>query len=110
MAIKANLIIDQGSDYDVTFDLTHANGTVFNLTSYTGRASMRKSPFSSTAKDFTVTIPDAANGALMIAMTSTYSANVTGGRYLYDVEIVSSANVVTRVVQGIATVSPEITR
>ena len=110
MAIKANLVIDQGSDYDVTFDLTHANGAVFDLTSYTGRSQMRKSPASSTYKTFTVTIPDAASGSLTISMNSAYSANVVGGRYLYDVEIVSSANVVTRVVQGIATVSPEITR
>ena len=43
-------------------------------------------------------------------MDSDYTANIAAGRYLYDVEVVSSADVVTRVLQGIATISPEITR
>ena len=110
MAIKANLIIDQGSDYAVTFDLTDSSGAVFDLTNYTGRASMRKSPFSTTSKDFTVTVTNATSGSLTLSMTSSYTENITAGRYLYDVEIVSSSNTVTRVAQGIATVSPEITR
>ena len=108
MAVKANLIIDQGSDYNVTIDVQYANGTSYDLSGFTGRAQMRKSPFSSTNYDFTVTT--ANSGTVTLEMTSAYTANVTAGRYLYDVEVISSANVVTRVLQGIATVSPEITK
>jgi len=109
MAIKSNLIIDQGSDYTVTVSLTDASGNTMVLTDYTGRAQMRKSPTASSYKEFTVSIDEDA-GDVTLSMTSAYTADITAGRYMYDVEIVSSANVVTRVLQGIATVSPEITR
>jgi len=109
MAIKSNLIIDQGSDYTVTVSLTDANGNTMILTDYTGRAQMRKSPTASSSKEFTVSVDEDA-GYVTLSMTSEYTANIAAGRYMYDVEIVSSANVVTRVLQGIATVSPEITR
>jgi len=109
MAIKSNIIIDQGSDYTVTVDLTDANGNTMVLSGYSGRASMRKSFTSSTSKDFTVSINGSA-GEVTLSMDSDYTANIAAGRYLYDIEVVSSANVVTRILQGIATISPEITR
>jgi hypothetical protein len=43
-------------------------------------------------------------------MTSANTSNLTPGRYVYDVIITSSANVVTRVVEGIVTVLPSVTR
>ena len=109
MAIKSNLIIDQGSDYSVTISPTDSAGAVMTLTNYTGRAAMRKSVTSSTSKDFTVAI-NASASELTLSMTSAYTANVAAGRYLYDVEVVSPTSVVTRVLQGIVTISPEITR
>lgn len=109
MAIKSNLVIDQGSDYSVTVELTDASGNTFVLTDYTGRAQMRKSPTATSYKEFTVSIGE-GTGTVTLSMDSAYTSGITAGRYMYDVEIVSSANVVTRVLQGIATVSPEITR
>jgi hypothetical protein len=32
------------------------------------------------------------------------------GRYVYDIEAVSGANVITRVIEGIVTVTPEVTK
>jgi hypothetical protein len=43
-------------------------------------------------------------------MTAANTASLTPGRYVYDVIITSSANVVTRVVEGIVTVLPSVTR
>jgi len=108
MAIKANLTIDQGSDFSVTFNLTDENGVALDLTGYTGRAQMRKSPTSSTKKDFTVSVE--VSGSITLSMTSEYTSGITATRYMYDAEIISSGNSVTRVVEGIATVTPEITR
>lgn len=108
MAIKSNLVIDQGSDYTVTVNLTDENGDALDLTDYTGRAQMRKSPTATTKKDFTVAVNEA--GSITLSMTSAYTAAITAGRYMYDAEIISSANAVTRVIEGIVTVTPEITR
>lgn len=108
MATKSNLTIDQGSDYNITIDLTTANGSAMDLAGYTGRSQMRKSASSSTAKNFTVSV--ANSGSVSLSMTADYTANITAGRWLYDVEVVSSADVVTRVLEGIVTVTPEMTR
>ena len=52
MAIKANLVIDQGTSFSATIDLTEADDAVFNLTGYTVAAQMRKNYASSTATTF----------------------------------------------------------
>ena len=108
MAIKSNLIIDQGSDYTITVSLTDQNGAALNLTGYTGRAQMRKSPTSTTNKDFTVSVN--VSGSITLSMTSEYTSGITAGRYMYDAEIISANNTVTRVIEGIVTITPEITR
>ena len=111
MAIKANISIDQGADFQATIDVTESDGTPFDLTGYTGRAQMRKSYSSSTYKDFSVGIgANTLAGELILSMNSTTTTSITPGRWLWDVEIVSNTNVVTRVAEGIATVNPEITK
>jgi hypothetical protein len=107
MATKANLVIDQGSDYTVTIYLTSANGAVLDTTGYTGRAQMRKSHSSSVYKEFTVVV---SGGTAVLSMTNSYTASITAGRYLYDVETVAASGNVKRVQQGTATITPEITR
>lgn len=110
MAVKTNLIIDQGSSFNTTLNVVNSEGAPFNLTGYTGAAQMRKTYTSSTAYDFTVAIGDALGGALVVSMSSTTTASIPAGRYVYDVEITDAAGAVTRVVQGLVTVSPEVTR
>ena len=110
MAIKSNLTIDQGSDFTATITVSNESGTLIDLTDYTARGQMRKSPFTSTYHAFTVTVSDALAGEVSLAMTSSTTAAITAGRYLYDIEVVSSGGTVTRIVEGIATVTPEITK
>ena len=71
---------------------------------------MRKSYYSTTANSFTVTISNAANGEITMAMTSANTANLTPGRAVYDLVMTSPTNVKTRVVEGIVTVLPSVTR
>lgn len=109
MAIKANLVIDQGSSFSATIDLTNVDGTVFNLTGYTVAAQMRKNYTSSTAVTFSST-HNGVGGAITLSLLAVNTASIEPGRYLYDVEITSSGGSVTRVVEGIVTVTPGMTR
>ena len=43
-------------------------------------------------------------------MNAATSANVVYGRYVYDCELTSSGNTVSRLVEGIVTVTPQVTR
>lgn len=109
MAIKANLVVDQGANFTATIDLTDASDVVFNLTGYTVAAQLRKNYASSTATTFTAS-HTGSTGKINLALSANTSSTIEPGRYLYDVEITSSGGTVTRVVEGIVTVTPGITR
>jgi hypothetical protein len=71
---------------------------------------MRKSYYSTTANNFTVSISNAAAGELTVAMSAANTANLTPGRGVYDLLITSPTGVKTRVVEGIVTILPAVTR
>jgi len=49
-------------------------------------------------------------GVITLSLTATETAALAAGRYVYDLEMVSSGGVVTRLLEGVVTVSPEVTR
>lgn len=110
MAGFAELTVEQGASYSTTVTVNGSNGSPTNLTNYTAAAQLRKSYYSSTATDFTVSISDAAGGEITMALSSANTANLTPGRYVYDLLITSPTSVKTRVVEGIATILPSVTR
>jgi hypothetical protein len=110
MAIKANLIIDQGANFTTTITVTDNDGLPVDLTDYTGAAQMRKHYTSSTSTAFTVAL-GGATGTVSLSMTANASANLTAGRYVYDVELTNNGSgIVSRIVEGIVTVTPNVTR
>ena len=108
MATKANLIIDQGSSFTTTITLTNDDDTILDLTGYTGAGQIRKWYTSSNAVNFTVTIAP-ASGEVTLQLTANATANMSAGRYVYDVELTIGATI-SRVLEGLITVTPEVTR
>ena len=84
--------------------------TIINLSGYTVAAQMRKSYYSTTANSFTTTITDASAGQITMTMTSANTSGLTPGRYVYDLLLTSGTGVKTRVIEGIVTVMPSVTR
>lgn len=109
MATKANLKIDQGTDYLTSVTLTDDAGVAISLSGYTGAGQIRKYYTSTTAVDFDVTV-EANTGTVTLQLTSDQTNTMEAGRYVYDVELTDSANVVSRVLEGIVTVTPGVTR
>ena len=109
MAIKANIVIDQGTDFSALIDVETATDAVFNLTGFTVAAQMRKTYASATATDFGCS-HNGVLGQISITLSSTVTDNLSPGRYLYDIEITSPGGSKSRVVQGTATVTAGITR
>ena len=110
MAGYVELTIESGANFNTVLDLKDAAGGILNLAGYEVAAQLRKSYYSSTATDFTMTITDASAGQITMAMSPTVTANVTPGRYVYDVLITSDSGVKTRIIEGIVTVLPSVTR
>ena len=109
MATKANIIIDQGTTFSTVINLTDDNGDPIDLTGYTGDSEMRKHYTSSNSQSFSIAL-GGNTGTVTLSLTAGQTANLTAGRYVYDVEVTSGANVVSRIVEGIVTVTPEVTR
>jgi hypothetical protein len=110
MATGANIFIDQGSDYSNIVTVTASNGQPLDLTGFTVASQMRKSYSSSVAYNFSASILSASLGRVRLQLTATQSEAIPPGRYLYDVEITSPGSSKTRVVEGIATITPQITQ
>jgi hypothetical protein len=109
MGAKANIVIDQGADFSTTITVTDDNGDSVLLTGYTASGQIRKHYTSTTAYTINTSI-NASSGTVTLTVPRSVTANMEAGRYVYDVEITSSANTRSRLVEGIATVTPEVTR
>lgn len=109
MATISNLFVDAGSTYSNIITVTASNGQPLNLSGFTVASQLRKSFQSSTAYDFTSSVFDATAGKIRLQLTDEQSEDIPPGRWLYDVEITSPSGAKTRVVEGIVTVTPQIT-
>lgn len=109
MATKANLVIDQGTTYTTDLNLTDENGDPLNLTGYSANSQIRKHYTSSNSVTFSTSI-NATAGVITLSLTANQTANMVGGRYVYDVELTDASNSISRIVEGIVTVTPQVTR
>jgi hypothetical protein len=112
MAGYVELFVDQGATFNSVINLADdATNVNVNISSYTVRSQMRRSYYSANATaNLTCTITDAANGELTLSLTRAQTANIKAGRYLFDLETETPTGDVTRVLEGIITVTPGVTR
>lgn len=111
MAVVSNLSIDQGTTYSVTIEVTDNTGTARNLAGYTARSQLRRSYYTNSNVAFSANILNPAEGEIVLSLTDTQTSNLRQGRYVYDLEIIETATgKVERIVEGIVTIYPEVTR
>ena len=111
MAAYVEITIEQGANLTSTVTVSDTQGDAINLSTYSAAAQLRKSYYASTANTLSAIITGNANGQITLSMTAANTANLTPGRYVYDLKITNSVdNSVTRVVEGTATVLPSVTR
>lgn len=107
MGIKANLVIDQGATFSTSITLTDEDGNAMDLTGYSAAAQMRRHYTSSTKYDFNVNL---AESRIELRMTANSTTSIAAGRYVYDVEMTDPTGNIERVLEGIVTVTPNVTR
>lgn len=115
MSAKVNLIIEQGATWNQGFTWK-IDGTAVDLTGYAARMQMQETHRSSVV---VVSLPTENGGGIVLGgVTGTVTLQMSGaatallpaGKYVYDVELVSTNSEVTRLVEGTMTVTPEVTR
>jgi hypothetical protein len=111
LAAYVEITIEQGANLSTTVTVSDIEGSAVNLTNYSASSQLRKSYYSSSANTMLATITGNANGQITLSMTAANSANLSPGRYVYDLIIKNSVdNSVTRVIEGTAVVLPSVTR
>lgn len=113
---RYDFTIFQGASFDRTFTWrTGTPATNVNLTSYTGRMQVRTNTASPTValevstSNGRMTLGGSA-GTIAITVTATDTTALMPGQYVYDMEMVSAGGEVTRLLEGRATISAEVTR
>ena len=111
MATISNLFVDQDADFTTTVTVNDSTGSALDLTNYTALGMIRKTYQSSTATTFTSAfVSPRTTGQITISLTDTQTAALESGRYVYDLVITDASGNKTRVVEGIATVNPSVSR
>jgi hypothetical protein len=109
MAIKTNLVIDQGTTYSTSIDVLDDYNNQIDLTGYSAAAMMRKHYASSNATSF-VTVVNVSTSQITLSLTANTTANLIAGRYVYDCELTDTGGKISRLVEGIVTITPQVTR
>lgn len=116
MAVLHNIRVDQGATYKLTLTYTPAK----DLTGFSGRGQI-KTRYEDTSPlgVFDVTVTDAAAGVVQVTLpadalaTLTFKANKPDDYYhaVYDVELFTADDAeVIRLINGVALISPEVTK
>ena len=101
-----NIVVPQGSDFTQTFTSKESNGTARDLSGYSVSAVLRKHDTATSSTAFSAGITSATDGTVTIHNGSdTTSLDLTPGRYVYDVRLVSGIGTVSRLVEGMAMVT-----
>ena len=112
MAAIANLRIDQGTTFSSNITLAGNDGAAWDLTGHTVAAKMAKGYESTKTRiAMTAAVANPATGIITLSLTSAQSGSLDApASYVYDVEVTrTSDSVVTRVIEGIITVRPNVT-
>lgn len=108
MGSRVNLIVDQGTTFRTTITLNDEDGSPLDLTSYTAAGQIRKHYTSSNFTEFGIDL--SSEGVVTLNLDANTTAELSAGRYVYDVEMTNANGAVTRIVEGIVTVTPQVTR
>ena len=111
MASILNQILDQGSTWSKQITVYETDGTTIqNLTGYTVASQLRKNYTSTAYTTINATNNSPTSGIIIMSLTATQTAALKSGRYVYDLQITAADGTVTRVIEGVITLRPEVTK
>lgn len=110
MAAFSELLIEQGATFSSTVNVEDTAGAAINLSGYSAASQMRKSYYATSNTAITSIVTGTANGEITLSMTAANTANLSAGRYVFDLLITAPNATKTRVIEGIVIVSPGVTQ
>lgn len=112
-----DMVCEQGATFSRPITWKDAAGDPVNLTGFTARMQVRPSVRSeellldlTSANGGIVFTSPRSSGKLEVVLSAATTTDLTPGTYVYDIEVVSLTNVVTRLLEGKFVVKAEVTR
>ena len=110
MSGKLDLTIEQGATFSRTITIKDASNVVVDISTDTFAGQVRKRHQSGTVEaTITCIVTDGPNGEVTATISATDTAAMDTGDFVYDIQW-TSGSTVTRLLEGVATVTPEVTR
>lgn len=110
-AIKYNFELNQGETFEMTLQVLDTSRRPIDLTGYLVRSQLRAAyTDADPIVSFTCSLFDAVNGKVRLNLTDEQTAALNFTKGVYDLEIESPTGFVNRVIQGVVTLSREVTR
>jgi len=104
-AIPVNLVIEKGTDFEASFNITNEDGSPLNLLGYTASCRFKKSYNAVSFIQINVNFVSRPGGIISMVMTNGQTNALERRRYAYEIVITSPSGYKTRVVEGVATVT-----
>jgi uncharacterized protein affecting Mg2+/Co2+ transport len=109
MSGKYNIVAEQGATFNLNFRV-ETDGTPWNLTGYTFAMQVRRSAAATTTLLNITSATMTSQGHVSVTVSATTMSDVPAGRWVYDIELTSSGNEVTRILEGRFIVTAEVTQ
>jgi len=110
LTVKWNQDFNAGQTWITDFTLLNPNGTPRSVIGNTFQSSLKRHYKSVNATTILVEVLDASTGNIKLSLTDTQTTALIGGKYLYDVEMTDTEGIKERIIQGVITVRPEVTK
>lgn len=109
MSGKHNIVAEQGATFNLNFRV-ETNGTAWDLSDYDFAMQVRRSTSASTTLLNLTSATMTNQGRVSVTVPAATMANVPAGRWVYDIELTSTGNEVTRILEGRFIVTAEVTQ
>jgi hypothetical protein len=104
-----NITIDKEADFSRSFVIKE-DAVVKDLTDHSFAAQVRTHHTDTSATSFTITITDAANGVINLAIADTVTADMEAGTSYWDLVMIDDNGLKSRLLEGKAFVKAGVTR
>ena len=110
MSGALDLTIEQGATFTRTITIKDSTNTAINISGDTFAGQVRKRHQSATAEaSFSFDLTNPTGGQLVASISATNTNAMTPGDFVYDIEW-TNGSTVTRLLEGQATVTPQVTK
>lgn len=109
MSGKYNIVAEQGATFNLNFRV-ETDGVAWDLSDYTFAMQVRRSASATTTLLNITSAAMTSLGHVSVTVSAATMTDVPAGRWVYDIELTSSGDEVTRILEGRFIVTAEVTQ